>query len=219
VAGLANDVDAFRLGLLELISRGALRADHAWVCGPARRWRLQWLYSWGPHQGVVYDSALMPLLDVHARAWQRGHWAGLSRDDHDVVVEGVRFKDLMYARSFWRASWHGYLEGPVAAALERRGMRTSDGELTPTGWQAGEQLEHWLRLGTEAAATRNAAWERAYLERAGSAALLIPEAVPALAVFRAFDPTLNLAALDAGSGWFDGFDGFDGGGGDFAGGG
>jgi hypothetical protein len=160
----------------------------------------------------VHEPALMPLLDVHARAWQRGYWAGFSRDDHDVTVEGVRFKDLMYARSFWRASWHGYLNGPVAAAMERRELRTSDGTLTPAGRQAEEQLAQWLRLGIVASHTRDVSFARAYLKRAGAAALLMPEAVPALAELRSFDPTLSLAAFESSSGWFDGFDGGDGGG-------
>jgi len=200
-AGRANDVEAFRLGLQELVMRGALRVEEAWICGRTRRWRLEWLYGWGPHKGDVHESALMPLLALHAAAWQRGHWVGFAREDHDVEVTGVRFKDLMYARSFWRASWHGYLKGPVAGALQRRGLVAPDGSLTAAGRDAEQHLEHWLELGRQASRTRSESWARAFLAGAGAAALLLPDALPALARVHGFDPTIKLAAFEGSSGW------------------
>jgi len=199
--GVANDLDAFRLGLQELVLRGALRVEQTWICGRTRRWHLEWLYSWGPHKGDTHASALMPLLALHARAWQRGHWVGYARDDHDIELAGVRFKDLMYARSFWRASWHGYLNGPVAAALQRRDMLKPDRTLTGAGRDAEQQLERWLRLGKQAAGTRGESWARAYLAGAGAAALLLPGSLPVLARIHGVDPNLNIAAFDAGPGW------------------
>jgi hypothetical protein len=209
VTGRADDLAAFRLGLQELVLREALRVEQAWICGRTRRWRLDWLYSWGPRKGGVHEVALMPLLGVHADAWRRGHWAGWARDDHDRPVEGVRFKDLMYARSFWRASWHGYLNGAVAAALRRRGLLTPDRHLTDEGRRAEQQLERWLRLGRQSSPTCTEAWARRYLRGAGMSALLLPEALPGLARHHGLDPSLNIAAFDAGPGWLGTLTGFE----------
>ena len=193
------DVDAveiFKLALLELIARQALRLEGAWV---PRRWgpgrRFVWLVVDGPRLYDVDAPALASILALYDATWKRRLRVGLAHRDPTQEVSGVLVTDLAVG-GFGIAL--GDLGRDVAASLEERELLSSTRmERTAAGERADRQLDLWLRLGATELPARagdhDLSWVRAYLRGAGAAVLLADPAYPALA---------QVGRRDAG-GWLD----------------
>jgi hypothetical protein len=174
-----SGVEAFKLALRELVLRRALRIEQVESAGVLRGRRPKTVLRAGTR---VTEPALAPLLEVHARADERG--AG----------DGVLIEDFAGAarREFGR-TFAGFVDDHVYPSLEERGLissreerrwglfRRTRHELTPAGEEAAAELDGWLRVGRE----RVEGWAQesperalAYAGGAGAAILLLPELYP-----------------------------------------
>ena len=193
--------EVLRLALIELVARGALRIEGAWI---RRRWApgryFAWLLCDGPRIDENDQPALASVLGLYeaARAW-RPRIGSTERESADSI-DGVLAFDLKchaYGRTL------GALGRDLAASLAEHGLLAESRlERTEAGQEADRQLTVWLRLGVaelpDRAGDHDTAWARAYLQGAGSAVLLAERAYPALAQLARREP--------AAAGWLDGVD-------------
>ena len=193
---------AFKVGLMELVARRVLRLDA--VRMPRRILpgsRTDWLLSDGPRMGPLDEPSLARVLAVYTRLCERQLDAGVTLGESARQVEGVGLIRLARAVTDGGSRPVTYLSGDVAAALQRRGLLSAEGERTPAGEQAEEELDVWLSLARRAERFQHdGRWLRAYLRGAGASVLLVSAAYPALARFsqilaRGGEPDPPLAAV------------------------
>ena len=172
-----SGAEALKLGLRELVLRRALYVERLETAGFLRRGRPQTVLRLGT---AVTEPALAPLLEVHARARQRGG------------LDGVLVEDFARAarRRFGR-SLAGYVNDHVYPSLAQRGLvRPKEAQRPaccgaprahPAGEEAAAELDEWLRVGREHVERWTAeSPERAlaYAGGAGAAILLMPDLYP-----------------------------------------
>jgi hypothetical protein len=142
---------AFKVGLMELVARRVLRLDGAHI--PRRILpgsRTDWLLSDGPRMGPLDEPSLARVLAVYTRLRERQLDAGVTLGESARQVEGVGLIRLARAVTDGGSRPVTYLSGDVAAALQRRGLLSAEGERTPAGEQAEEGLDVWLSLARRA---------------------------------------------------------------------
>lgn len=174
-----SGVEAFKLAVRELVLRRAFYVEQLESAGYLRSGRTRTVLRAGI---AVTEPALAPLLDLHARARQRG------------AIDGVLVEDFARAaRRRLGRSLAGYVNSHVYPSLAERGLvqpkepprwglpRRARHELTQAGEDAAAELEKWLRVGRE----RLEGWTResperalAYAGGAGAAILLMPDLYP-----------------------------------------
>jgi hypothetical protein len=232
-----QSVQAFKLGLRELVLRRALQVEQLESARVVGRRRPRAVLRAGAQYASISETALAPLLAVHARVPQ-------SRGLDGVLVEDF----ARAARREFTRSFAGYVNDHVYTSLAERGLMEVEESrrlgviprrlhvLTPAGEEAAAELGEWLRVGHERLET----WARespehalAYAGGAGAAILLMPSLYPEFdrlgkhvllqgdvagvgdfADFGGLDGLDGIdSGVDAGGGW-----GGDGGGGDGGGG-
>lgn len=169
-AGVEHPV--FRLALLELVARDALRIEPVWV---RRRmlpgWRVEWVVAAGPRLGFVDIPALAPLVAGFERARAGKVVDGRAYRDKGRAVTGVPIDALGEDLALTAAC----VESLHAAGLANKPLgRTADGEA------ADDALGEWLTCAPRALAGHDVDRARRYLHGAGAAVLLATDALPAL---------------------------------------
>jgi hypothetical protein len=180
----ASGSTAFKLALMELVTRGALRLEAGWIRRwPGRGTRFAWLVADGHRMASATEPALAPVLGVFERASERRIFPAVSYWDHAVEFEGVIVPDIAKAAS--RRGFSRFIKDDVAGALRARGLLTDENRRTPAGAQADDELERWLELSRQFPrwSQRDDGWGRVYLQRAGAAVLLTGGALPPLVSF------------------------------------
>ena len=186
VSGGIDGLGAFKLALIELITRAALRLHAARLDRRLLPGTLGvWLLSDGERLASVTEPALTPVVDAYVRA-RRRH--GVTHGG--LTVEGVLITELVRSATRRDAGLRRYLKHTVAGQLKRRGLISGRDkhEYTEAGARADELLGRWLELGKGPFMRRHGSdlqWASAYLAGAGAAVLLIDDAYPALARFSA----------------------------------
>jgi hypothetical protein len=135
----------------------------------------------GAGGGSVTEPALAPLLALHARLRERRPRVGLVHRDSVVEVEGVLLTD--FVKTSGRSDgWRRYMNGDVAASLQRRGLLSETNGRTDAGEQAEQQLDVWLDLSNKKFRlwSHDPDWVRSFLGGAGAAVLLAEDCYPEL---------------------------------------
>jgi hypothetical protein len=175
-----SSVEAFKLGLREVVLRRGLRIERLEIASPFGRSRPKVALR----QGTVAmtEPALTPLVELYARALRR------RSADYVLVEDLARGASREFKRSF-----AGYIDDHVYPSLARRGLLYVDRStrfglfpqtrhrFTPAGREAAAELNQWLRVGT----ARLERWVRdfpdralAYAGGAGAAILLMDHLFP-----------------------------------------
>jgi hypothetical protein len=167
----ASGREAFKLGVMELIARGALAMDEAGSKNATLRD--------GPQARAPRERALGAIWDVY-RASPSHSWAGRY---------GVRLKDLGRTAVKQYGSLDAYRKNEVLGALVDRGLYerregrflwifpTTRFELTPDGDRARDELQRLMATGREQFsgwAAKEPSQALAYAGSIGAAMLLMP---------------------------------------------
>jgi hypothetical protein len=158
-----------RFAVFELVAREALRLGSARV-RQGLRGRELWLVADGVVIDDVDDPSLRAALSSYSRV--RGRRPRSAELDGELV-DGVALDDLIKAgaRDFGAVE-----DGAIAVGLRKAGLLSRETR-TAVGDRAYGLLDEWLRVGRRRFAefSGDAAWAKAFLRGAGSAALLLDE--------------------------------------------
>jgi hypothetical protein len=172
--GAGVEFPVFRLALIELVARAALRVEPVWV---RRRLlpgsRAAWVLAPGPRLRYVQSPALAPLLAAFERRRAERPVQGRAYHDRGRAVEGVRISDLGPDEN---------LTAACVASLVQAGLGTAPLQRTPAGVAADDALETWIRLARNDFPDRisDTAAVRGYLRAAGTTVFLADAAFAAL---------------------------------------
>lgn len=170
--GAAVEFPVFRLALIELVARGALRVEPVRV--PRRLLpgsKVLWVLAAGPRFHYVRAPALAPLLTAFERARGKRVVDGRAYHDRGRAIEGVRIADLGPSEE---------LTAACVESLHTHGLGNKPLTRTAAGEAADDALGEWLRLARTRFPERADDWALDFLRGAGAAVLLAEEAIGAL---------------------------------------
>jgi hypothetical protein len=144
----ARPVSAFKLALMDLVTRQALTLNGAWI---PRRWapgmRPMFLLGDGPRKASVDEPALVPIIALHSSMIERRPTFGVPFDNPTGELPGVPLDKFVSAAARRNGGYSAYLKRDVAGSLRNRKLLSGRNLRTAAGEQARRHLDAWMEVG------------------------------------------------------------------------